>query len=123
MNQRVPTVKVNSDGTVEGTGKTLEELAKEAAPEDNGFMQGSSGQLSLDVGGRDDLIGSRIKIASGDFPLAGQFPQGKRVRIEMEIEIDEIHFKTVRDRDGLHMGRDRIHRAVITEPPKIVKAK
>jgi hypothetical protein len=113
----VPTIKVNAEtGEVEGTGKTLEELAEEANEEAPGFMRGSNRQLTLDVGGRtEDITASRIKIKGGDFPLIGQFPQNKRVRITMEVEI--ISFKTVRDRDGFRVGRDRIHHAVIVETP------
>jgi hypothetical protein len=119
----VPTIRVNADtGEVGDTGKTLEELAEEAAA-DPPFMRGSTRQLSFDVGGRDDLISSRIKIPGGEFPLLGQFPQGKRIRIELDIEIEDIHFKAVRDREGLKVGRERIHKAVVIDQPKIADPK
>lgn len=119
----VPTIRIDADGVVGDTGKTLDELTAEAAA-DPPFMRGSSRQLSFDVGGRaDDLIGSRLKIPSGDYPLLGQFPQGKRVRVILELEIEDIHFKSVRDREGMRVGRDRIHQAVVIDQPKIDQPK
>lgn len=106
-------VKIDAEtGEVNGTGKTLEQLAEEAQDEMPGFIKGTSTQLSLDVGGKPPT-GSELKIKAHTLPIQGQFPKNKRISFLVEVEVEAIHFKTVRDKDGFVVGHDRIHHAEV----------
>ena len=102
-------------------GKTLEQLAEEAEEMEEGtYVRGSNRQLSFDVGGKaDDLLSSKIILAGEQFPVLGQFPQGKRIRLTVEIEIGDITFQQVKDKAGNVVGRRRIHKAAMVQAPEV----
>lgn len=106
-------IQINADtGEVNGTGKTLEQLAEEAQDEMPGFIKGSTTQLSLDVGGKAPT-GSELKIKAHSLPIQGQFPKNKKISFLVEVEVEAISFKTVRDSEGYVLGHDRIHHAEV----------
>lgn len=96
--------------------KTLEQIADEMTDEANAmhdFVHGTQKQLTLDVGGRKPT-GSVLKIKGYDMPLIGQFPKNKTLKLMIDVSIEHVSMKTVRDRDRHIIGTDRIHHAEVT---------
>src|SRR4051812_44620314 len=113
VGERGAEIEIDAEtGEVNGTGKTLEEIAEQAQDETPGFIKGTSTQLSLDVGGKQPT-GSDLKIKERSLPIQGQFPKNKRISFLVEVEVETINFKTVRDKDGFIVGHDRIHLAEV----------
>lgn len=100
------TGEVTSDGSPTAT-KTLEELADETYV--SPLLPGTEVQLTLNVGGRKPN-GSTLKTKSAEVPVTGQFAKNSKVKLVVDGEVEEIHFKTVRDgKGGPVLGHDRVH--------------
>jgi hypothetical protein len=96
------------DAEGDPTGRSIEDLADEYVPPF--FVRGSQPQLSLDVGSEVSVVGSVLKIKAQEVPLLGQYKVGERVRLLVEVEVEDVNFKGIRSKyTGDLVGLDRIH--------------
>ena len=98
-------------------GKSLEDMH----PDDffDGLF-GSDPQMSFDLGS--DFIVSRSSLKIGpipEIPVRGQWKDGEKIRLEIEVQIEQVHFKPVTTKTGQRVGTERHHRAVVLscDPP------
>lgn len=96
------------DDQGERTGRTLEDLTDEYIPPF--FVRGAQQQLSLDVGADVSVVGSMLKIKAQEVPLLGQYRVGQKVRLLVEVEVEDVAFKSIRSKyTGDIIGLDRLH--------------
>jgi hypothetical protein len=76
-------------------------------------LPGSQEQLSFDLGSEYNLALSTLKLSSIP-PLAvdGQFSEGDRVRVVLEIEVEYVAFPPIKDR-GFRVGTERRHHGLV----------
>jgi len=76
-------------------------------------IPGTGEQLSFDLGSQYNLAFSTLKLSSiPSLAVDGQFQEGDRVRIELEVEVEFMSFPPIRDR-GFRVGTERRHHAVV----------
>jgi hypothetical protein len=100
----------NSNGQVVDEQGERESLDDMDGPEVLGSpIEGTAEQLSFDLGSEWDLSDSTLKLAPVP-PLAvqGQFSEGDRVRVVLEIEVEYIAFPPIKDK-GFRVGTERRH--------------
>jgi len=76
---------------------------------------GTEEQLSFDLGSEYNLSQSTLKLSTGSIPhlqVEGQFREGDRVRVILEIEVEYISFPPVKDR-GFRVGTERRHHGLV----------
>lgn len=102
-------------------GKALDDME----PDD--FFDGLFGtdpQLTFDLGSDFVVHRSSLKIgAIPEIPVRGQWKDGEKIVLEIEVEVEQIHFKPVTTKTGQRIGTERHHKAVVLrcdtpEPPK-----
>lgn len=93
-----------------GRGRSIEDLADEAGEQEFLIMpviEGTKARLDGRVGGR-EVTTAELKFKGGPLLMAGQFPEGARVRVVMEFEITDVNFNLIRHQ-GHVVGKKRIH--------------
>ena len=104
-------------------GKSIEDLAEEQgidldAPDPEVYIEGTSGQLSLTVGGRKPdsatfkMKGAEVKVRDG------QYTKGEMVTLKVMARIDEIKFVDSHDEYGTVTASKRVH---IAKPIHVTK--
>ena len=108
---------VDVDGSIRGVEdqgaarRTLEEMADETYVPP--ILAGTQETLDLKVGGRAPT-GSTLRIKGGEYPVRGQYRMNDRVQLVIEVDIEDVWFKTLRDpKTKAIIGRDRCHMGVI----------
>lgn len=72
-------------------------------------IPGSAEQLSFDLGSQYNLAESTLKIAAiPPLPVDGQFREGDRIQVVLEVEVEYVSFPPIKDR-GLRVGTERRH--------------
>jgi hypothetical protein len=72
-------------------------------------LNGTSEQLTFDLGSEFSLSESTLKLAQiPTMTVRGQFNEGDRVRVIMEIEVEYVSFPPIKDR-GFRVGTERRH--------------
>jgi hypothetical protein len=98
----------------EEEGVSIEEMADEGfEPEDTTPMiEGTSGQLSLSVGGRKpDSAAFKMKSAEVKLRDKSQFTKGETVELTVIARIDDVTFRDMHDEYGTVTATKRIHTA------------
>ena len=98
----------NGNGLVDPeSGQSIEDMQPEAilgAP-----IVGTDEQLSFDLGSEYQLSDSTLKISTiPAMSVHGQFAEGDRVRVIVEIEVEYVSFPPIKDR-GFRVGTERRH--------------
>lgn len=107
----------------EGEAKTLEGMT----PDD--FFDGLFGtddQLSFDLGSDYTVARSSIKIGSiPEIPARGQWKDGEKIILQIEVEVDGILFKPITTKGGARIGTERHHKARVLrcDPPPTKKTR
>lgn len=72
-------------------------------------LQGTEQQLSFDLGSEYDLSDSTLKLPPVPLmTVEGQYQEGDRIKLVLEIEVEYIAFPPVKDR-GMRVGTERRH--------------
>lgn len=72
-------------------------------------LTGTEEQLSFDLGSEYQLADSTLKIATvPSMAVDGQYREGDRVRVVLEIEIEYVAFPPIKER-GFRVGTERRH--------------
>jgi hypothetical protein len=72
-------------------------------------LTGTSEQLSFDLGSEYQLSDSTLKLAQiPSMSVSGQFAEGDRIKVIMEIEVEYVSFPPIKDR-GFRVGTERRH--------------
>jgi len=72
-------------------------------------INGTSEQLSFDLGSEYNLTDSTLKLAQiPTMTVNGQFSEGDRVKVLLEIEVEYVSFPPIKDR-GFRVGTERRH--------------
>jgi hypothetical protein len=72
-------------------------------------INGTSEQLSFDLGSEYSLSESTLKLAQvPTMTVHGQFSEGDRVKVMLEIEVEYVAFPPIKDR-GFRVGTERRH--------------
>lgn len=99
------------DGAEERTLEPVPDPEPEVGADDRLVVEGSSGQLSMNVGGKKP-VSSSLRLVGGKLEVEGQFQKGERIRAEVELEVGEIAFRDKHDSaTGEVVSCDRAHRA------------
>ena len=110
----MPTAEeLEAQAAAEGNGgKTIEQLAEEAdleAQDSEVYIEGTTGQLSLAVGGRKPDT-SVFKMKGGEVKIRdGQFTKGESVWCRVLLRVDEIKFVDGHDEFGTVNSTKRVH--------------
>lgn len=91
--------------SIEGMGEVSTALGR--------TLEGSEEQLSFELGSQYDLKDSTLKVAT--IPLitvSGQFQEGDRFKVLLEVEIEHLAFPPIKDR-GFRVGTERRHHAQV----------
>lgn len=76
-------------------------------------LPGSQQQLSFDLGSDYNLALATLKLgAIPPLSVEGQFREGDRVRVELEVEVEYVSFPPVKDR-GFRVGTERRHHGLV----------
>lgn len=76
-------------------------------------LPGSQQQLSFDLGSEYNLAFSTLKLgAVPALRVDGQFHEGDRVRVILEIEVEYVAFPPIKDR-GFRVGTERRHHGLV----------
>jgi hypothetical protein len=76
-------------------------------------LPGSQEQLSFDLGSEYNLALSTLKLSSiPSLAVDGQFHEGDRVRVVLEIEVEYVAFPPIKDR-GFRVGTERRHHGLV----------
>lgn len=108
----MPTAEELETEAAENGGKTIEQLAEEGALEEHDsevYIEGTTGQLSLSVGGRkpDTAV---FKMKGGEVKIRdGQFTKGESVWCRVLLRVDEIKFVDGHDEFGTVNSTKRVH--------------
>lgn len=98
-------------------GRSIEDMAEEGGfePEEDPtvYIEGTTGQLSLSVGGRKPDSAS-FKMQGKEVPLADrtQFAKGSTVKLDVIARVDEIKFRDKHDDAGEVSHTTRVHTAI-----------
>lgn len=72
-------------------------------------LTGTEEQLSFDLGSEYQLSDSTLKLATvPSMSVSGQFSEGDRIKVVLEIEVEYISFPPIKDR-GFRVGTERRH--------------
>lgn len=74
-------------------------------------LPGTQEQLSFELGSEYKLSDSTLKLMTGAIPeiqVDGQFQEGDRIKVILEIEVEYIAFPPIKDR-GMRVGTERRH--------------
>ena len=110
---------VDSDGEVLGEiggdeeGKSIDDLAED---ETFGYeLRGTEEQLSFEVGSEYELRSAFVKIpAAGELGVVGQFREGDRIKVLLEIEVEHVSFPPIKHK-GFRVGTERLHHVQIID--------
>lgn len=92
----------------------LDESEPVADRDDDLYVEGSSGQLSLKVGGGKEPTQSSIRFLGGKLDVEGEFKKGEVVRVLIEARVNEVAFVDREDPKTRQVtGVERRHRARI----------
>jgi len=94
-------------------GHADEHIAIEDMTAEGPALLGTEEQLSFDLGSQYNLAMSSVKL--GSIPLIavdGQYQEGDRLRVTLEVEVGYISFPPIKDR-GFRVGTERRHHADI----------
>jgi hypothetical protein len=76
-------------------------------------LTGTEEQLSFDLGSEYNLSDSTLKLVQvPSMSVDGQYREGDRVKVVLEVEIEYISFPPVKDR-GFRVGTERRHFAQV----------
>jgi hypothetical protein len=76
-------------------------------------LPGSQQQLTFDLGSEYNLAFSTLKLgAVPSLRVDGQFHEGDRVRVVLEIEVEYVAFPPIKDR-GFRVGTERRHHGLV----------
>jgi hypothetical protein len=76
-------------------------------------LPGSQEQLSFDLGSEYNLALSTLKLTGvPSLSVDGQFHEGDRVRVILEIEVEYVAFPPIKDR-GFRVGTERRHHGLV----------
>jgi hypothetical protein len=79
------------------------------------LLPGTQEQLTFDLGSEYNLSDSTLKLTTGSIPamsVDGQFKEGDRIKVILEIEVEYIAFPPIKDR-GFRVGTERRHHGVV----------
>jgi hypothetical protein len=72
-------------------------------------LPGSQEQLSFDLGSEYSLADSTLKLSPiAPLSVDGQFREGDRVKVVIEVEVEYVAFPPIKDR-GFRVGTERRH--------------
>ena len=72
-------------------------------------LHGTQEQLSFDLGSAYNLSDSTLKLTSvPPMTVIGQFAEGDRIKVILEIEVEYVAFPPIKDR-GFRVGTERRH--------------
>jgi hypothetical protein len=72
-------------------------------------LTGTEEQLSFDLGSEYQLSDSTLKLATvPSMSVTGQFREGDRIKVVLEIEVEYVAFPPIKDR-GFRVGTERRH--------------
>lgn len=72
-------------------------------------LVGTQEQLSFDLGSEYQLSDSTLKLATvPSMTVDGQYSEGDRIKVVLEIEVEYIAFPPIKDR-GFRVGTERRH--------------
>jgi hypothetical protein len=92
--------------------QTIEGMEAEGAVP-GAMLIGTEEQLSFDLGSQYGLKESSVKLlAPSAFAVEGQYQEGDRIQIVLDVEIEYIAFPPLRDR-GFRVGTERRHFATV----------
>lgn len=78
-------------------------------------IDGSTGQLSLDVGGVKEPTTSTLRLVGGRIEVEGEFKKGDVLAVRLEAVVNEVSFKDTHDSTtGQVVACARNHRARVT---------
>jgi hypothetical protein len=76
-------------------------------------LPGSQQQLTFDLGSEYNLAFSTLKLgAVPALRVDGQFHEGDRVRVVLEIQVEYVAFPPIKDR-GFRVGTERRHHGLV----------
>jgi hypothetical protein len=89
------------------TGQSIEDMDPEQTL--GAALAGTEEQLSFDLGSEYQLSESTLKLtAVPSMSVDGQYREGDRVKVVLEIEVEYVSFPPVKDR-GFRVGTERRH--------------
>jgi hypothetical protein len=99
----------NGNGLVDpetGQKVSIEDMPPEVL---GASLSGTEEQLSFDLGSEYQLSDSTLKLASvPSMSVTGQFREGDRIKVVLEIEVEYVAFPPIKDR-GFRIGTERRH--------------
>lgn len=99
---------------MEADGRSIEDMADAGEMPDDGapYIEGTTGQLSLTVGGRrPDSATFKMKSAEVKLRDKSQFSKGEQVELRVLARIDDVTFRDMHDEFGTVTATKRIHTA------------
>lgn len=88
------------------TGQSIEEMEPETI---GAALTGTEEQLSFDLGSEYQLSESTLKLNTvPSMSVDGQYREGDRVKVVLEIEVEYVAFPPIKDR-GFRVGTERRH--------------
>lgn len=89
------------------TGQSIEDMDPESTL--GAALTGTEEQLSFDLGSEYQLSESTLKLNSvPSLSVDGQYREGDRVKVVLEIEVEYVAFPPIKDR-GFRVGTERRH--------------
>jgi hypothetical protein len=96
-----------------GEGKSIEEMPFE---ELDRSLDGTQKQTSLEFGSEYSVAHSTLKIkAPPVMTVNGQFRDGDKVKVTIEVEVYDVTFPPIKDRTGNKLGIERKHLAEVID--------
>jgi hypothetical protein len=76
-------------------------------------LPGTQEQLSFDLGSQYNLSDSTLKLSAlPSLTVDGQYAEGDRIQVVLEVEIEYIAFPPIKDR-GFRVGTERRHHGFV----------
>lgn len=101
----------SSNGSQHDDGSLTIDGLDEAGTALDSSLEGTEEQLSFKTGSEFNLADSTLKIAAiPPLTVRGQYKEGDRIQVVVEVEVEHISFPPIRDR-GFRVGTERRHHA------------
>lgn len=96
----------------EEAGQTLENMDIDVL---DPSLKGTETQMDFNLGSSYEVRQSTLKVPMITKNVTGQFADGDRVKLLVEVEVEDFNFKPITDRTGNKLGVERIHKAVVID--------